>query len=60
MQKLYKQFQEEGKIQNPRENVLILYTLVDGVLHFNTTRIIKKNPVDPDDLSFAEMEQANR
>ena len=56
MQKLYKQFQEEGKIQNPRENVLIFNTLVDGVLHFNTTRIIKKNPVDPDDLSFAEME----
>lgn len=56
MQKLYKRFREEGKIQNPREDVLIFNTLVDGVLHFNTTRIIKKNPVDPDDLSFAEME----
>ena len=56
MQKLYKQFQAEGKIKNPRENVLIFPTMVDGMLHFNTTRIIKKNPVDPDDLSWAEMQ----
>ncbi len=56
MQELYKKFQAEGKIKNPRENVLIFPTMVDGMLHFNTTRIIKKNPVDPDDLSWAEME----
>lgn len=56
MQELYKKFQAEGKIKNPRENVLIFNTLVDNMLHFNTTRIIKKNPVDPDDLSWAEME----
>jgi len=56
MQALYKQMKEEGKIRNPREDVLVFNTLVDGMLHFNTTRIIKKNPVDPDDLSWAEME----
>ena len=56
MQKLYKRFRAEGKIKNPRENVLIFPTMVDGMLHFNTTRIIKKNPVDPDDLSWAEMQ----
>jgi len=56
MQALYKQHQAEGRIKNPREDVLIFNTLVDNMLHFNTTRIIKKNPVDPDDLSWAEME----
>ncbi|MDO4739851.1 MAG: FAD-dependent oxidoreductase [Eubacteriales bacterium] len=56
MQALYKQLQAEGKIKNPREDVLVFHTLVDGMLHFNTTRIVKKNPVDPDDLSRAEME----
>lgn len=56
MQALYKQYRAEGKIKNPREDVLIFNTLVGNMLHFNTTRIIKKNPVDPDDLSWAEME----
>lgn len=56
MQALYKKMRAEGKIKNPREDVLVFYTLVDSVLHFNTTRVIKKNPVDPDDLSWAEME----
>ena len=55
MQKLYKQFQEEGKIKNPRENVLIFFTLVDGMLHFNTTRVVKHNPTDPKDVTEAEM-----
>lgn len=56
MQELYKKFQAEGKIRNPRENVLIFPTMIDNTLHFNTTRIVKKNPVDPDDLSEAEMD----
>lgn len=56
MQTLYKQMRAQGRIKNPREDVLIFSTLVDNVLHFNTTRIILKNPVDPDDLSEAEMD----
>ena len=55
MQELYKKFQQEGKITNPRENVLIFNTLVDGVLHFNTTRVVKHNPTDPLDVTRAEM-----
>ena len=55
MQEKYKQFQAEGKIKNPRENILIFNTLVDGVLHFNTTRVVKHNPVDPFDVTEAEM-----
>ena len=55
MQEKYKQLQAEGKIKNPRENVLIFSTLVDGVLHFNTTRVVKHNPTDPFDVTEAEM-----
>lgn len=55
MQELYTKFQQEGKITNPRENVLVFDTLVDGMLHFNTTRVIKHNPTDPLDVTRAEM-----
>ena len=53
---IYQQFQREGKIRNPRENVLIFVHPVRNMLHFNTTRIVKLNPVDPFDLTRAEME----
>lgn len=51
---LYKKLQAEGKIKNPREDVLIFDTRLEGVLHFNTTRIVKLNPTDPFDVSRAE------
>ena len=54
IQKLYKKFQDEGKIKNPRENVLIFPTRIPGVLHFNTTRIVKHNPTDAFSVSEAE------
>lgn len=52
---LYNRFQKEGKIKNPREDVLIFENLIHGVLHFNTTRIVKLNPTDPFDLTQAEL-----
>jgi hypothetical protein len=55
MQQKYKEFQAAGKIKNPRENVLVFGTLVDGMLHFNTTRVVKHNPTDPFDVTEAEM-----
>lgn len=55
MQEKYKRFQAEGKIKNPRENILVFSTLVDGMLHFNTTRVVKLNPTDPFDVTEAEM-----
>ena len=55
MQEKYRQFRSEGKIQNPREDVLIFDTLVDGVLHFNTTRVVKRDPTNPFDVTEAEM-----
>ena len=53
---LYKEFQTRGEIKNPRENVLVFENFNDGVLHFNTTRIVKKNPTDPFELTEAEIE----
>lgn len=56
LQALYKQYRAEGKIQNPREDILIFGGVGDGMLHFNTTRIVKMNPTDPLDVSMAEIE----
>ena len=54
IQARYKKFQRGGKIKNPRENVLIFDTRLPGVVHFNTTRIVKHDPTDPFSVSEAE------
>ncbi|MGF7145886.1 hypothetical protein HNQ56_004330 [Anaerotaenia torta] len=56
MNALYQEMQKQGKIKNVREDVLIFRTMADGVLHFNSTRIVKCNPVDAFDLTKAEVE----
>lgn len=52
---LYQQFQKEGKIKNIRENVLLFPNMVDGVIHFNSTRIVKKNPTSAFEKTEAEL-----
>lgn len=52
---LYTKFREEGKITNPREDVLIFHTVNEDTLHFNTTRIVKLNPTDAEDVTKAEI-----
>ena len=56
LQRLYKEARERGEIANPRENILQFYGLGDGIIHYNTTRVVRKNPTDPFELSAAEME----
>ena len=56
MQKTYKEWQAAGKIKNIRENVLVFETISDTVLHFNTTRVIKCNPTDPEAVTLAEIQ----
>lgn len=56
MNSVYKKAQSEGKIKNIREDVLTFYTLIDGVIHFNSTRVVKKNPTDGRDVTLAEIE----
>lgn len=53
---LYNQFKQKGLIKNPREDVLIFGNFNDGVLHFNSTRIVKRNPTDPFEVTKAEIE----
>lgn len=55
-QAIYKRWQAEGKTSNPRENILLFHTMIDGVIHFNSTRVVKRNPIDPFDISWAERE----
>ena len=44
-----------GELTNPRENILVFKTPISNVLHFNTTRVIKKNPTDPFEVTEAEI-----
>ena len=53
---LYKEFKNKGLIKNPREDVLLFPNFNDGVIHFNTTRIVKRNPTDPFEITLAEIE----
>lgn len=54
---LYKEYKKDGKINNPREDILAMTRgLGNGVIHFNTTRIVKHNPTDVFDVSKAEIE----
>ena len=53
---LYSEFREKGLIKNPRENLLIFENFNEGVLHFNCTRVVRKNPVDPFEVTEAELE----
>lgn len=52
----YKEAREVGEIKNPRENILVFETPIKGVLHFNSTRVVKKNPTSAWELSEAEIE----
>ena len=52
----YKQLQAEGKIKNPREDILLFLTMHDDVIHYNTTRVVKCDPTDPFDVTKAEIE----
>lgn len=55
LQKKYTEYQAQNKIQNPRENILVFTGLGKGILHFNTTRVVKHDPTDPFAISKAEL-----
>lgn len=56
LNELYKQYRAEGRISNPREDILVFRMPYDGVLHFNTTRVVKKDPTNVFDVTSAELE----
>ena len=51
----YAAARESGEITNPRENILVFKTPIKNVLHFNATRVVKKDPTSPVDLTEAEI-----
>lgn len=44
-----------GELLNPREDILVFRTPIHNVLHFKTTRVVKKNPTCPTDVTEAEV-----
>lgn len=56
LQRLYAEAKKRGDIQCPRENVLRFNWIDNDVIHFNTTRVIKKSGTDGVQLSEAEIE----
>lgn len=51
----YNKAKKAGELLNPREDILVFKTLIPNVLHFNTTRVVKKNPTVPEDVTNAEV-----
>ena len=51
----HKKALESGELINPRENVLVFKTPIHNVLHFNTTRVVRKDPTNPEDVTEAEL-----
>ncbi|MFW5867823.1 MAG: FAD-dependent oxidoreductase, partial [Armatimonadota bacterium] len=46
---------ERGEIDNPRENVLLFYTTHEDEVHFNTTRVVKHDATNAEDMTEAEL-----
>lgn len=53
---IYQDCKKRGLIKNPRENVLTFDNANEGMIHFNTTRVARKNPTDIFELTEAEFE----
>lgn len=55
LQEIWRAEQAAGKISNPRENLLVFTGIGEGILHFNTTRVVKHDPTNAFDVSRAEV-----
>jgi hypothetical protein len=55
LQAKWKELKAQGKITNPRENLLTMVGIGQGILHLNTTRVVKHNPTDAFEISKAEI-----
>ncbi|OQA80006.1 MAG: ribulose-1,5-biphosphate synthetase [Lentisphaerae bacterium ADurb.Bin242] len=55
LQEIFKRGQAAGHISSPRETLLFFSYCQNGVVHFNTTRVINCNPLDGASLSDAEV-----
>ncbi len=53
---LYSNAKRDGRLDCPRENVLLFRTTRSGELHFNTTRVTRVDGTSAEDLTKAEIE----
>ncbi len=56
MSQAYREAKRRGEITCPREDVLWFYTVHEGVIHFNTTRVLGVDGTRVEDLTRAEIE----
>lgn len=56
IKRLYLAAKERGEVNCPREDVLYFMTCESDLVHFNTTRVIKKSGIDGLELAEAEIE----
>ena len=54
--RLYAGFKKQGKLTNPRDDVLVLTSAVPNMLQFNSTRVIRLDPTNIEDVTKAEIE----
>ncbi|HET6453358.1 MAG TPA: FAD-dependent oxidoreductase, partial [Armatimonadota bacterium] len=54
--KLFNKAKAEGRLDCPRENVLLFLTTREGEIHFNQTRINRADGTSTEDLTRAEIE----
>lgn len=55
IQEAWKEKLEKGELLNPRENVLSFLMPQEGILHLNSTRVVKLDPTDPWERTQAEL-----
>ncbi len=55
LKEAHKKALDAGEFINPREDILVFKTPVPNVLHFNTTRVVKRDPTNPFDVTEAEI-----
>ncbi len=53
---LYLKAREQGRVDCPRNDILYFLTTREGEVHFNTTRVIRRDGVNVEDLTAAEIE----
>ena len=51
----YREAKARGELMNPREDILLFRSPIPNVMHFNTTRVVKLDPTDPEDVTKAEL-----
>ncbi len=47
---------KKGYIKNPMDGIMVFHSCFKGIVNLNATRIVKRNPVDPMDVTEADIE----